>query len=368
MAYDYFISYRRQSGGIAHARELFHILEQYVNPNKIFWDLESITEGDFRIQIMNGIRECKHFIVLVNDAFYKDLNPEKFKDDLFFEEIKIAAEYQKDITPLIYTDNMLTDEKIKQLLPTFDFSFLRHNMQSIKANSDNDFESKIIKHFQLSDIQTKKEMGQNNTGDNAIQVGGNIGGDIIINNGLKLWHLVVIIILIFGGSVLWKYLPFSWNTSEQWTCGKWRGGNNKNMPNGDVTVVYLTNCEYNTLDLLHRTSKPGYKVVGYYKDGNLIIGDLYDENDNLIKRNFEPEWIITDKWKWKGGDNINIPNGDDVTVIYFTNCVYNSQDPLKRASTPGQKVVGYFENGNLIIGDRYDENDNLIERNFEPKL
>lgn len=143
MAYEYFISYRRNSGGIAHARELFHILERYVESEKIFWDLDSITEGDFREQITEAISQCTHFIVLVNDAFYKDTDPEKFKDDLFFEEIKMAHKLKKEITPLIYADNMLTDEKIRNLLPTFDFCFLRHNMQSIKANTDNDFEAKL---------------------------------------------------------------------------------------------------------------------------------------------------------------------------------------------------------------------------------
>lgn len=82
-------------------------------------------------------------------------------------------------------------------------------------------------------------------------------------------------------------------------------------------------------------------------------------------------WSTSPQWpygKWTGGTKNGKPHGDNVTVIYLTNCVYNPQDPLKRVSTPGQKVVGYFEDGNLIIGDIYDENDNLIERNFEPKL
>ncbi len=82
-------------------------------------------------------------------------------------------------------------------------------------------------------------------------------------------------------------------------------------------------------------------------------------------------WSTSPQWpygKWTGGTKDGKPHGDNVTVIYLTNCVYNPKDPLKRVSNPGQKVVGYFEDGNLIIGDIYDENENLIERNFEPKL
>ena len=41
---------------------------------------------------------------------------------------------------------------------------------------------------------------------------------------------------------------------------------------------------------------------------------------------------------------------------------------MKRKAKPGQKVVGMYENGMLIIGDIYDENGNLIEQDFEPKM
>ncbi len=95
--------------------------------------------------------------------------------------------------------------------------------------------------------------------------------------------------------------------------------------------------------------------------------------EEVVGTNDSPDiiWSTSPQWpygKWSGGTKDGKPHGDNVTVIYLTNCVYNPKDPLKRVSNPGQKVVGYFEDGNLIIGDIYDENENLIERNFEPKL
>ncbi len=72
--------------------------------------------------------------------------------------------------------------------------------------------------------------------------------------------------------------------------------------------------------------------------------------------------------QWTGGTKNGKPHGSNVTVIYSTECLYNSKDPLKRKAKPGQKVVGMYENGMLIIGDIYDASGNLIEKDFEPKM
>lgn len=85
----------------------------------------------------------------------------------------------------------------------------------------------------------------------------------------------------------------------------------------------------------------------------------------------ETEWITSDSWpfgKWQGGSKYGKPHGTNVTVLYRMEHEYSTKDPLKRKSKEGQKVVGFFEEGNLIIGDIYDINGNLVEHNFEPKL
>ena len=99
-----------------------------------------------------------------------------------------------------------------------------------------------------------------------------------------------------------------------------------------------------------------------------------ETKDNLTEGNAdidEEEWTTSEKWpygQWAGGSRNGKPHGNNVTVIYRAECVYSYKDPLKRKSKLGQKVVGMYEDGMLIIGDIYDEKGNLIEQNFEPKL
>ena len=85
----------------------------------------------------------------------------------------------------------------------------------------------------------------------------------------------------------------------------------------------------------------------------------------------ETEWTTSDSWpfgKWQGGSKYGKPHGPNVTVLYRMEHEYSTKDPLKRKSKEGHKVVGMFEDGNLIIGDIYDQDGNLVEHNFEPKL
>lgn len=129
-----------------------------------------------------------------------------------------------------------------------------------------------------------------------------------------MWPLFVIVILVLGGFILWKY-PFKfssndvpdgsgnvatdvetiepdnvWTTSNSWPFGKWIGGSKDGKPHGtDVTVIYNTEFPYNQQDPLKRKSKQGQKVVGMYEEGNLVIGDIYDDNGNIVEHNFEPK-------------------------------------------------------------------------------
>lgn len=99
MAYEYFISYRRNSGGISQAGEIRRILVECVGEDKVFRDLESIKEGPYPEQIQEAIAVAKHFILIVNQAFFKE---EECPDDWFFKEITQALSLGKDITPIIF--------------------------------------------------------------------------------------------------------------------------------------------------------------------------------------------------------------------------------------------------------------------------
>ena len=110
MAYEYFISYRREKGGISQAREIRQILVKCVGEDKVFRDLESIEPGiAFPKQIKKAIAEAKHFILLINEAFFKE---DECPDDWFFKEIRDAlANPEMDITPIIYDKAFSFDDK-----------------------------------------------------------------------------------------------------------------------------------------------------------------------------------------------------------------------------------------------------------------
>ncbi len=68
MAYEYFISYRRKSGGENQARQVAEILSKYVGEDKVFYDRVSMREGNWREQINDALQSAEHFVLLVNEA------------------------------------------------------------------------------------------------------------------------------------------------------------------------------------------------------------------------------------------------------------------------------------------------------------
>lgn len=114
--YDYFISYRRKSGGILQAEKMYEILKDSSIKGDVFWDLESIKEGTYPPQIENAIREVTHFVLLINSAFFKEKdNP----DDWFFKEIRSALSSPgiNHITPIFFdgvSSDLFSDERMPE--------------------------------------------------------------------------------------------------------------------------------------------------------------------------------------------------------------------------------------------------------------
>lgn len=108
MAYEYFISYRRKSGGISQAKEMYQILKDSNINGNVFWDLESIGEGEYPPQIENAIKEAKHFILIINEAFFKE---KECPDDWYFKEIRSAMSNPNiEITPIVYDKDFRFDD------------------------------------------------------------------------------------------------------------------------------------------------------------------------------------------------------------------------------------------------------------------
>ena len=68
MAYEWFISYRRKTGGENQARQVAEILSKYVGKDKVFYDRVSMREGNWRDQINDALNSAEHFVLLVNEA------------------------------------------------------------------------------------------------------------------------------------------------------------------------------------------------------------------------------------------------------------------------------------------------------------
>ena len=267
MAHKYFISYRRKAGGDVPAREVYNILCKYVGKDNVFFDRESIGEGSWRKYLEKSLQSTGHFILIVNEASASDV------DSVYYEEISYALKNDNlkadlgRITVIVYDNG-----SYKKLLANFP-DLESRNIQKVTYNGEygSHFEERLCKHFNFN-----KRFG-------------------------KWWWLLLIVVI--GGGAAFLVIPTNPNnedtnegtnttdtTENSWPYGQWTGGTKNGKPHGsNVTVIYSAECLYNSTDPLKRKTKPGQKVVGMYEEGMLIIGDIYDENNNLIEQNFEPK-------------------------------------------------------------------------------
>ncbi|MBR4326488.1 MAG: TIR domain-containing protein [Bacteroidales bacterium] len=99
--YDYFISYRRASGGALAARTVKSILCKY--GKKVFLDVDDIKKGEYKPQIFNAIENSKDFILILNEESWR----EKDKIDVYYEEIIRITQQSGDIIPIEFAKDVL---------------------------------------------------------------------------------------------------------------------------------------------------------------------------------------------------------------------------------------------------------------------
>lgn len=142
MAYEWFISYRRKTGGENQARQVAEILSKYVGEDKVFYDRESIHEGNWRDQINEALQSAKHFVLLVNDA--STAQDQSTNIGGYKYEIKYALESDvlKDAISIIVYNNECYNQIIKEY-PVLS------NAQKITFNGEYNFafEERLCKHF-----------------------------------------------------------------------------------------------------------------------------------------------------------------------------------------------------------------------------
>ena len=168
MAEEYFISYRRKSGGEVQARLIYDILSKKVGKEKVFYDKDHIVESRFAPQIEKALSEAKHFILLVNEAFvrippkpsffqrlFNSKNTKK-NNDWYYYEITYAIEHIgiDNITPILF-DKGFSFKSLPKELEQF---YCLDECQNIKYLSDfaEYFDEKIYKHFNIRDTSDKQ--------------------------------------------------------------------------------------------------------------------------------------------------------------------------------------------------------------------
>jgi len=100
MAYNIFISYRR-SGGFETAKHLYDLLTR--DGYKVSFDIDTLRNGDFDVELLKRIDECTDFIVVLNQgAFDKcfNLSIDK-KNDWLRNELAYALKKGKNIIPIM---------------------------------------------------------------------------------------------------------------------------------------------------------------------------------------------------------------------------------------------------------------------------
>ena len=97
--YDIFISYRRE-GGYDTAKHLNDLLVR--DGYKVSFDIDTLRNGDFDIQLLTRIEHCKDFILIVNKhAFDRTLDPNTDpKKDWVRCELAHALKHKKNIIPV----------------------------------------------------------------------------------------------------------------------------------------------------------------------------------------------------------------------------------------------------------------------------
>lgn len=98
--YDIFISYRRD-GGFATANHIYRLLTQ--DGYSVSFDVDSLREGDFNINILNRIEQCTDFLLIVDSHCFDRTLDSSFdsKCDWLRMELAHALKLNKNIVPIL---------------------------------------------------------------------------------------------------------------------------------------------------------------------------------------------------------------------------------------------------------------------------
>lgn len=152
MKYDVFISYRRE-GGYETAKHLNDLLVK--DGYRVSFDIDTLRNGDFDVQLLDRIEQCKDFILIVDKhAFDRTLNPSfDPKNDWLRRELAHALKHKKNIVPIFLSG-----------ISTFPIDLPNDIIEVIKKNGPeynkyyfDDFYHTLTSRF-LTSYSTKKKI------------------------------------------------------------------------------------------------------------------------------------------------------------------------------------------------------------------
>ena len=95
-----FISYRKEDGKVL-AKKTYDVLNRHY---EVFLDDESLTSGKFNSQIIEKIKECDDFVIILTEKYFERYAT---KDDWAEKELALAIQEGKNIIPI--TDRKISD-------------------------------------------------------------------------------------------------------------------------------------------------------------------------------------------------------------------------------------------------------------------
>ncbi len=149
-SYDIFLSYRRE-GGFETSKHLYDLLTR--DGYSVSFDIDTLRNGDFDVQLLSRIDICKDFIIILNkDVFTRTIDPKtKRQDDWVRVELAYALQKNKNIIPVMLKG---FDPAVFEMLPKELLGIKTKNAPSYSTDYFDSFYEKLKEQFLQSKPQT----------------------------------------------------------------------------------------------------------------------------------------------------------------------------------------------------------------------
>lgn len=144
--YDYFISYRRASGGYEYAQKIRGILMKY--GKKVFVDKNNLEIGKYPEQLANAIENSDAFILILNEDSWR----QDKVIDVYYEEIIRIANTKRNILTIEYVAGTLKNipKILADELPKEDCKLSEFEKVTVYQNPFYNFEAELCSKIRVA--------------------------------------------------------------------------------------------------------------------------------------------------------------------------------------------------------------------------